>query len=299
MDTLFLLSSLGGRCLLASSGEKLGVLLNILQLTGQPPKKGFPAPNIGSWGQETPCWSARWHAELSSLCPFSHLVSRTPCLSCLPPASLLCPPVTSVAPLNTSTSKHRCVPGFVLDFILPPSLSPAHTQNICTPTRIPPEFKSWSDPSPPPHWIPGSQMLIVSPWASPSHLKTPHIQKWTPDLSPKTCSPNQPQFVAIPSVQVLREITLQSSLTLLSHTFNLPLGLFTQYIQNLLSPWPKPPSSLDQEHLSGLLTGLLLLPLAPSGFRSQVILLKDESESCHGIQNPQWFLSIPKQPQFL
>lgn len=48
MDSFVFIVTTGREVLLASSGEKLGGSQNILQLTGQPPNKGFPAPNSSS-----------------------------------------------------------------------------------------------------------------------------------------------------------------------------------------------------------------------------------------------------------
>ena len=60
MDTFVFIVTTGREVPLASRGEKLGGSPTILQLTGQPPDRGFAAPNSSSWGCQTRpaggCW---------------------------------------------------------------------------------------------------------------------------------------------------------------------------------------------------------------------------------------------------
>lgn len=192
---------------------------------------------------------ACWHAELSLLCPFSYLASRTPCLSCLlqPPCFVLLSPLWPH--LSASTSKHRCVPSSVLGFHPPAQSHSGPHLEISAPLPISLPWIQILVQTPRPNWIPGSQMLIVSH----EHLQV--ISKLYTSKSellifpPKTCSSNQPQFMAIPSVQLLREITLQSSLTplFLSHfQFTIKscwLKTHTKSVitmaQATLIPWPR------------------------------------------------------------
>lgn len=188
MDTFVFIGTTGREVPLASSGEKLGGSPNILQLRGQPPDRGFPAPNSSSWGCKTRpaggCWP-RWHAGAPSpaLSPTwlpghhaCHVPSGLAGLSC----SHLCGPASTTPLLNGGVCQARS-----LDFILPPSLTLVYTLKYLHPYPDPSlEFKSWSGPPLPPLI---SRFTDVNrfPWTSPRHLKTQYLQKWTPDLSPQ------------------------------------------------------------------------------------------------------------------
>lgn len=205
---------------------------------------------------------ACWLTQSSPLlCPFSYLASRTPCLSCLlqPPCFVLLSPLwpASIPQLLNTGACARLSPWISSS---PPSLSPVYTFEISAPllTDPSPEFKSWSGPPPPTPL--NSRFTDVNrfPWASPSHPQNSTHQKWTLIFPPKPAPPANLSLWQFHLSRCSEKLTLQSSLTplFLSHFQFTIKSCSLKTHTNLLSPWPKPPSSLDKEHLSGLLTGL-------------------------------------------